>query len=172
VKFTKKDFLNAHLGKIQIDEWIGIEENDLLHHTQVKSIPKVHVTGDLQYDGSTLVYSNLELEGVMIVPDSITLEDLEVEFDTESHEIYSFSPIKEEENEEDIIVVKKDTIDINPEVFQAVIYEAPMSITRLPREQYPKGNGWQVISDQDKVEKEDKIDPRWEKLSEFKLDDD
>ena len=67
---------------------------------------------------------------------------------------------------------KKDTIDINPEVFQAVIYEAPMSITRLPREQYPKGNGWQVISDQDKVEKEDKIDPRWEKLSEFKLDDD
>ncbi|MCI9041230.1 YceD family protein [Dubosiella newyorkensis] len=172
MKFTKKDFLNAHLGKIQIDEWIGIEENDLLHHTQVKSIPKVHVTGDLQYDGSTLVYSNLELEGVMIVPDSITLEDLEVEFDTESHEIYSFSPIKEEENEEDIIVVKKDTIDINPEVFQAVIYEAPMSITRLPREQYPKGNGWQVISDQDKVEKEDKIDPRWEKLSEFKLDDD
>ena len=108
----------------------------------------------------------------MIVPDSITLEDLEVEFDTESHEIYSFSPIKEEENEVDIIVVKKDTIDINPEVFQAVIYEAPMSITRLPREQYPKGNGWQVISDQDKVEKEDKIDPRWEKLSEFKLDDD
>ncbi len=172
MKFTKKDFLNAHLGKIQIDEWIGIEENDLLHHTQVKSIPKVHVTGDLQYDGSTLVYSNLELEGVMIVPDSITLEDLEVEFDTESHEIYSFSPIKEEENEEDIIVVKKDTIDINPEVFQAVIYEAPMSITRLPRDQYPKGNGWQVISDQDKVEKEDKIDPRWEKLSEFKLDDD
>ncbi|WP_288162582.1 YceD family protein [Dubosiella newyorkensis] len=172
MKFTKKDFLNAHLGKIQIDEWIGIEENDLLHHTQVKSIPKVHVTGDLQYDGSTLVYSNLELEGVMIVPDSITLEDLEVEFDTESHEIYSFSPIKEEENEEDIIVVKKDTIDINPEVFQAVIYEAPMSITRLPREQYPKGNGWLVISDQDKVEKEDKIDPRWEKLSEFKLDDD
>lgn len=99
--------MNAHLGKIQIDEWIGIEENDLLHHTQVKSIPKVHVTGDLQYDGSTLVYSNLELEGVMIVPDSITLEDLEVEFDTESHEIYSFSPIKEEENEEDIIVVKR-----------------------------------------------------------------
>lgn len=130
--------MNAHLGKIQIDEWIGIEENDLLHHTQVKSIPKVHVTGDLQYDGSTLVYSNLELEGVMIVPDSITLEDLEVEFDTESHEIYSFSPIKEEENEEDIIVVKKDTIDINPEVFQAVIYEAPMSITRLPKGTVPE----------------------------------
>lgn len=172
VKFTKREFLNAPLGKIHIDEWIAVEENDFLHHTQVKSIPKVHVTGELQYDGSTLVYSNLELEGVMIIPDSITLEDLEVEFDTESHEVYSFSPIKDRENEEDIIVVKKDTIDINPEILQAVLYEAPMALTRLPREEYPKGEGWQVISDQDAHQKDDQIDPRWEKLSEFKLDDD
>lgn len=173
MKFTKKEFLTAPTGKICVDEWIAIEENDLLHHTQVKSIPKIHVTGDLQYDGSTLVYSNLELEGVMIVLDSITLEDLEVDFDTESHETYSFVPIKEEDRgDEEIIVVKHDTIDINPSVFQAVLYEAPMSITRLPRNEYPKGNGWQVISDQDQLDQEEKIDPRWEKLSEFKLDDD
>ena len=172
MKFTKKEFLSAPLGKIAVDEWIAVEENDLLHHTQVKSIPKVHITGDLQYDGSTLVYSNLELEGVMIVLDSITLEDLEVEFDTESHETYSFVPIKEERRDEEVIVVKHDTIDINPEVFQAVLYEAPMSITRLPRDQYPKGNGWQVISDQDQNDHEEKIDPRWEKLSAFKLEDD
>lgn len=109
----------------------------------------------------------------MIVLDSITLEDLEVDFDTESHETYSFVPIKEEDRgDEEIIVVKHDTIDINPSVFQAVLYEAPMSITRLPRNQYPKGNGWQVISDQDQLDREEKIDPRWEKLSEFKLDDD
>ena len=113
MKFTKKEFLSAPLGKIAVDEWIAVEENDLLHHTQVKSIPKVHITGDLQYDGSTLVYSNLELEGVMIVLDSITLEDLEVEFDTESHETYSFVPIKEERRDEEVIVVKHDTIDIN-----------------------------------------------------------
>ena len=45
VKFTKKDFLNAQNHTITIDEWIAIEENDILHHTQVKSIPEVHVTG-------------------------------------------------------------------------------------------------------------------------------
>ena len=104
----------------------------------------------------------------MIVLDSITMEDLEVAFDTKSQETYSFDPIKE--NDEDIIVVKKDTVDINPEIFQAIIYEAPMSITCLPRDQYPKGDGWQLLSDQDK--EEPKIDPRWEKLNDFKLDDD
>ena len=158
VKFTKKDFLNAKNGIIEIDEWIAVEENDLLHHTQVKSIPEVHVTGTLQFDHRSLVFSDLDLDGVMIVLDSITMEDLEVAFDTKSQETYSFDPIKE--NDEDIIVVKKDTVDINPEIFQAIIYEAPMSITRLPRDQYPKGDGWQLLSDQDK--EEPKIDPRWE----------
>lgn len=168
MKFTKRDFLNAKDGIIEIDEWIAVEENDLLHHTQVKSIPEVHITGTLQFDQQSLVFSDLDLDGVMIVLDSITMEDLEVAFDTKSQETYSFVPV--EDDEEDIIVVKKDTLDINPAVFQAILYEAPMSITRLPRDQYPKGNGWQLLSDQDR--EEPKIDPRWEKLNDFKLDDD
>ena len=167
MKFTKTDFQNAENGVLHIDEWIAVEENDFLRHSQVKSIPEVHITGTLQFDHRSLVFSDLDLDGVMIVLDSITMEDLEVAFDTKSQETYSFDPIKE--NDEDIIVVKKDTVDINPEIFQAIIYEAPMSITRLPRDQYPKGDGWQVLSDQDP--KEETIDPRWEKLNEFKLDD-
>ena len=166
MRYTKNDFLNAENKTITIDEWIAIEENDLLHHTQVKSIPEVHIVGTLQFDGNTLVFSNLELDGVMIVLDSISLEDIEVAFDTTSQETYSFKPL-EDNGDEDIIVVKKDIVDIKPEIFQAILYEAPMSITRVPRDQYPKGDGWQLISDQDP--KEAPIDPRWEKLSEFKL---
>ena len=130
MRFTKKDFLNATNNTIQIDEWISVEENDLLHHSQVKSIPEVHVTGTLQFDGTALVFSDLDLDGVMTVLDSITMEDLEVAFDTKSQETYSFEPLQNIENsDEEIIVVKKDTIDLNPEIFQAILYEAPMSIT-------------------------------------------
>ena len=149
VKFNRKDFLNAKNHIIEIDEWIAVEENDLLHHTSVKSIPDVHVTGTLEFDGMNFVSSDLRMDGTMIVLDSITNEDIE---------------------DQEIIVLKKETIDINPEIFQAILYEAPMSITRLPRDQYPKGDGWQLLSDQDK--EEPKIDPRWEKLNDFKLDDD
>lgn len=167
MKYTKKDFVEAPEGTISIDEWIAVEENDLLHHSQVKSIPEIHVTGTLQFDGNALVFSNLDLDGVMIVLDSITMEDLDVEFDTKSQETYSFEPVSQDE---DIIAVKKNTLDINPEIFQAVLYEAPMALTRLPRDQYPKGDGWAVLSDQDPVEPQ--IDPRWEKLKDFKLEDD
>ena len=165
--FTKRDFLTADLHTIYVDEWLSVEDDDFLHHTQVKSNPQIHVTGALHYDGDHLVNTDLQMKGVMIVPDSITNEDLEVEFDTASQETYSFSP---NADNEDMIVVKHDTIDVNPEILQAVLYEAPMSISRLPRDQYPSGNGWQLISDQDEPEEE--IDPRWEKLKNFKFEDD
>lgn len=173
MEFTKKDFLQSDNEIIYIDEHLAMEENDLLHHTQVKSIPEVHVTGTLQFDGNALVFSKLEMDGIMIVSDSITSEDIEVEFDTTSQSTYSFVRLDQiEEDDDEIIVVKHDAIDLNPEIFEAVLLEAPISISRLPRNQYPKGDGWQLLSDQDLNEDEDAIDPRWEKLSEFKLDDD
>ena len=171
MKFTKTDFLKSRNRIIPIDEHLAVEQNDLLHHTQVKSIPEVHVTGTLQFDGNSLVFSDLDMDGVMIVPDSITLEDLEVTFDTKSQTTYSFVK-QNEDTDEEIIVVKKDTIDLNPEIFQAILFEAPMSLTRVSKDQYPSGKGWQLISEEDLESEEDRIDPRWEKLSEFKLDDD
>ena len=78
VKFNRKDFLNANNHIIEIDEWIAIEENDLLHHTSVKSVPDVHVTGTLEFDGMNFVSSDLSMDGTMIVLDSITNEDIDV----------------------------------------------------------------------------------------------
>ena len=65
MKFNRKDFLNAKNHIIEIDEWIAVEENDLLYHTSVKSIPDVHVTGTLEFDGMNFVSSDLRLDGTM-----------------------------------------------------------------------------------------------------------
>lgn len=169
VKFTRNDFLAAQELTIPVDEWISVEENDLLRHSMVTSVPECHVTGTLTYDGRSLVHSDLEIEGTMMVQDSITGEDLDVDFETESSSVYSFEPLKEPD--EDITVVKKETIDLNPEIFQAIVYEAPMSITRLPRDQYPKGDSWVLISDQDQQTDTRETDPRWAKLNEIQFDD-
>ena len=90
MKFNRKDFLNANNHIIEIDEWIAIEENDLLHHTSVKSVPDVHVTGTLEFDGMNFVSSDLSMDGTMVVLDSITNEDIDVPFETESQQTYSF----------------------------------------------------------------------------------
>lgn len=168
MKFTKMDFLRAPAHTIAVDASLQVEEHDLLHHSQVKSIPEMHVSGTLQFDGSTLVYSDLEVEGVMIVSDSITSKDLEVEYDTEMLTTYSFEPV--DEDNEEIVTVQRETIDPLPELIQAVVYEAPMSISVLPRDQYPSGDGWQLLSDQD--EAEPVTDPRWDMLKNLNFEDD
>lgn len=171
MKYTRNDFLAALNQTIEIDEQISVEENPHLHNTEVKSVPQCHITGALHFDGRNKVSSELHLEGVMTVLDSITGEDLDLDFETDSETVYSFVPVSEDEDE--VIAVKKDTIDLNPEIFQAIVYEAPMSITRLSRDEYPSGNGWKLISDQDpKSNEDDEIDPRWAKLKDFQVEDD
>ena len=73
MKFNRKDFLNANNHIIEIDEWIAIEENDLLHHTSVKSVPDVHVTGILEFDGMNFVSSDLSMDGTMVVPSQMKI---------------------------------------------------------------------------------------------------
>ena len=106
VKFTKTDFLKSRNGIIPIDEHLAVEQNDLLHHTSVKSVPDVHVTGTLEFDGMNFVSSDLSMDGTMVVLDSITNEDIDVPFETESQQTYSFVPVEDAEDQE-IIVVKK-----------------------------------------------------------------
>ena len=67
VKFNRKDFLNAKNHIIDIDEWIAVEENDLLHHTSVKSVPDVHVRGTLEFGGVSLVSGDVSVGGAVVV---------------------------------------------------------------------------------------------------------
>lgn len=200
VKYTKKDFLTASEPTIEVDAQLTDLPEDLFTGTPVVNVPECHISGTLHYDGKSRVISRLELSGVMTVPDSITGEDVDVDFDTESETEYSFDPIAEqgadakagsskyraedalydadeassvyEEDGEEVVIVKMNTIDLMDEIIQAIVYEAPMSITRLDREDFPQGEGWTLISDQDPVSSQQQEDPRWAKLKEFKIDDD
>lgn len=171
MKYTRRDFLAASDQSISVDEWISVQKSEFLDQSPVKAVPECHITGSLHFDGKSRVTSDLHLEGIMTVLDSITDEDLDTEFEAESETVYSFDPVSQGEEDEEIVVVKKDTIDINPEIFQAIVFEAPMSITSVSREDYPKGNGWAVLSDQDKTQEEE-TDPRWAKLKDFQFNDD
>ncbi len=171
MKFTRNDFLAAPDQKIHVDETISIPAGEeAFHQTLVKSVPSCHVSGTLSFDGRSRVYSDLNLEGVLVVADSITDEDVDVDFQADSRTVYSFEPVGAEEDE--VVMARKDTVDINPEIFQTIVYEAPMSITRLNREDYPKGNGWALMSDQDKKDPDDEIDPRWARLKDFEFQED
>lgn len=170
MKYTRNEFLIAESASIPVD--LVIENLDEQHFAEspIRALPYCHVSGWLHFDGKSRVVSELALEGTMIVPDSITDEDVEVDFDTSSNTEYSFEPVGEDE--EEVVVLPLETLDLLDEIVQAVVFEAPMSITRLARDEYPSGNGWTLISDQDETPEEEKeIDPRWAKLKDIQFED-
>lgn len=173
MKFRRSDFLAAPDSSIKVDLDFSDPDESRFVNTPVRALPECHIEGVLHFDGKSRVVSHLQYNGVMVVEDSITGEDLEVEFETESEKEYSFDPVDpENEEDEEIIRVYKDTLDLSDEAAEAIVYEAPMSITRLAREDYPKGEGWSLLSDQDSDHTEGQEDPRWAKLKELNFEDD
>lgn len=174
MKFRRNDFLAT--PDLTVDLHFSDLEGTHFINTPIRNVPECHIVGNLHFDGKSRVVSSLEYEGVMVIEDSITGEDLEVEFDTTSAKEYSFDPIHEPSDEIEIIRVFKDTLDLTEEAIEAIVYEAPMSITHLAREAYPQGEGWSLVSDQDTredfISEEEEIDPRWAKLKEFRFDED
>ena len=59
-----------------------------------------------------------------------------------------------------------------PVIFQQILIEIPLKVVKPEIKEYPKGDGWKVIREEDlKAEKEREIDPRLAKLREFKAED-
>ena len=171
VKFKRSDFLAAPKSSIPVDLDYCDPTGERFVNTPVQALPHCHIEGTLHFDGKSKVVSSLHYTGTMTVIDSITGEDLDVDFETDSRQEYSFDPLTEDDDEEEIIRVYKDVIDLTDEAEEAIAYEAPMSITHLAREEYPQGEGWTLTSDQDAIPETKEEDPRWAKLKEFKFED-
>lgn len=56
------------------------------------------------------VSSDLRMDGTMIVLDSITNEDIDFPFEAESQQTYSFVPVQDAEDQEIIVVKKRQSI--------------------------------------------------------------
>ncbi len=170
MKFRRSDFLAAPESSIHVDLEFSDPTGERFVNTPVKALPECHIEGTLHFDGKSRVVSSLQYTGTMTVEDSITGEDLDVEFETESEKEYSFDPVEPEDDEE-IIRVYRDTLDLSDEAQEAIVYEAPMSVTRLAREDYPQGEGWTLTSDQDPQMDKKEEDPRWAKLKEIQFEE-
>lgn len=170
LKWTKTQLLQS-LDGISFDEEITFEPAIFERMHNLRGLSDVTVSGNIHYEtSSNRAYADLEIEGVMIVPCSITNEDVEYDFHTKSLEVFSFDKVKN--SDEDVHEVKGDVVELLPVIFQLIILEIPMKVVKPGLKDYPKGNGWEVVKEEDyRKEKERDIDPRLAKLKEFKIED-
>ena len=124
------------------------------------------VTGDVIFyrDSSDRLVIDYQLQGYFICPDAYTLEDVEVHFDLSDSQIVCFS-----QNEEGYYL--KDAQELEELILDICLPEVPIKVEKSGKTSYYSGDGWSCMSEEDYLNSQkDKIDPRWEKLMEYKED--
>lgn len=152
---------------VTFDEDVTVDPKAFEGNTRINSVKSVYVSGSGYLEGTDRFYADMHISGIMLCPDAITNKEVEVPFETDAQEYYSFE--EGEDNDDSVRIVTDEVIDLLPAVTDAILLEVPLQYTEATSEDYPSGEGWRVISEEE-YEKSRKatIDPRLAKLKEWK----
>ena len=137
------ELITKRKDEIIINEDVIINE-DLLKETTIKKIDNVIFDGKIERIMEDEYCLNGTLSGIMVLPDDITLEDVEYKFSTEIDENFTDN----DEKSENILKIMQNTIDILPILWQNIIVEIPLKVT-THEDVDLKGDGWRLISEEE-----------------------
>ena len=165
----KTDLLNAELDQLQSEEDLTFSSEELVEYPRIRKILQAHVEYRGKYDsGMDHLYMMFHIQGKMIVPCDITLEDAEYDYDFEETVDFVFH----EEEDPNVYVIKENQFETKPIVLQLIHQDIPLKVVKKGKIDYPKGNGWEVMTEEEyQKSKENQIDPRWAKLAELQKDE-
>ena len=127
-----------------------------------------NVKGDITfyYDASDELRINYRVQGDMVCPCAISLEDVYVPFDLSDDDKVVGKP-----DEEGFLM--DENKDIEKMVLYIVLPEVPIKVVKKEKIEYSRGDGWSFVSEKDyESSREDEIDPRLQKLMEYKVEED
>lgn len=139
-----------------------IKETD----TSIREVSPIHLTGRADISATKVTF-HLRIEGYLILPCSRTLVDVKLPVDVETTETFLLND-QEYGVDEEVYQVKGDVIDLEPIIREILLLEVPMQIfcdDGAGQDGAPQsGKDWEVIEEQEKVEK---LDPRLAGLAKF-----
>lgn len=164
MKWTRSELLRQS-QKVTFDEDIEIDASAFEGNSRINSVKDVRVDGrGWLDDAADCFYAEIHVSGIMLCPDAITGEEIEVPFETDSDEVYVF----EDTDEDGARIVKDEVIELLPAVIDDILLEVPLQVTEAAEGEYPEGNGWKVYSEAEYQEMlKEKTDPRLEILKDF-----
>lgn len=151
------------LSKIT-DAGMSVEEDVILpkhfyEKSSILDIPNMHVSGRVYYDYESNLSLDLQIEGIFLINDAVTLDEITYPFSCEIAE--KIDDI--EDRCGDFYEKSKNILDINGILWENIVLEIPIRVTNTKEEiKDMKGNGWELVN-----ESKDKVDPRLMKLTEL-----
>lgn len=125
---------NHTLSSINIEQEVIIPE-EYLKNTDIKELKNVVFKGNIENLEETINVEGI-VEGIMVLEDNISLEDIDYKFSSEIDE-------KIEENIEN----SSNILDITDILWQNILLEVPLKLTNVTNFDEYHGDGWKLISE-------------------------
>lgn len=151
--------------KSDIDKSINIDltysfSKEELKGTDLIELNDVKVLGNISKDSINEYTIDLEIEGVMVLPCSITLKPVNYPFNVKISG--NLEEMLEEIGENSKKV--ENSIDIFPIIWENILMEIPMKVVSEEAKDIKlEGDGWRLITD----DKKEEINPAFAKLNEL-----
>ena len=146
------------VNQIEIDELYSFNE-EKLQNTEIISLDNVEIKGYISSNKLDNYDINLNIEGVMVLPCSITLEPTNYPFKCQING--NIDDLLEEIGE----VSKKtqNTIDILPIIWENILMEIPMKVvSEKAKDVKLEGNGWKFVTGE-----QENLNPELQKLKDL-----
>lgn len=140
----------SYKDKILVDGKYSFDE-EYLASSPIKKLDDVNVEGFVYQNDLDEYKCRIEVNGEMILLDTVTLDEISYKFDFILDDIIDERCINEQ-----------NVLDIMELLWENIVLEVPIRYTKSDAENL-KGDNWEVLSDN----KEDKIDPRMQKLYDY-----
>ncbi len=145
---------------------VDIEEIVVEDNLFLRRLEKVQGEIAFYYDAEDKLAINYGLAGTMICPCAITLEDVEVPFSLENDE-----RIVHDIQDEGFYL--GEDMDLEKLVLYIVLPEVPIKVVKNEKIEYYRTDGWSFVSEEEfESSKKDEIDPRLQKLKEYRFEED
>ena len=132
---------NRKTDELEFCDTITINE-DLYKDTDIRSLSPidVHININRVTDFSYTMY--LEIKGVMTLPCSLTLKDVNYPFEVKTEVKLS----NNDEFDEEYVKIIQNNIDIIPIIWQNIVLEIPLRVVSEDISDSPvEGDGWKLI---------------------------
>lgn len=135
------DLLTMKITKVDIDEIYNIDK-EYYKDTEILELKDIKVNGSITYPADDNLLLDIKVNGIMVIPDSVTLDAVD----------YNFS-IEISENVYEKLENDQFTLDIIEILWENIVLEIPIRFSIVDDYTNLAGDGWKVISEDD-IEKD------------------
>ena len=141
--------ITSHMEEMEVNIDVVIPD-ELIKSSEIRKLKDVKFIGEITKlcDGDFSICG--KLNGVMVLPDDITLEDVNVNFSSDVEESFGIF----NKNDDEILKIVQNRLDITEFLWQNILVEIPLKVVSDENQSLTmEGDGWRLVTEEE-LEKE------------------